>query len=106
MTGPSGIAPTIEAPGVDQTALCRHCAEPIRYWPCPGQHHRAEPWPLTEDPQVAGLCRYCLAAPEQHHDRAACTGDRWRHVIARPRPEADYPLPMSESEARLLDGNR
>lgn len=33
VTGPSGVAPTIEAPGVDQTALCRHCCTLIRYWP-------------------------------------------------------------------------
>lgn len=104
MTEPSGLAPVVDPEPLAETALCRHCAELIRYWPCAGQHHAAEPWPLTADPEVAGLCRYCLAAPEHHHEQRACTADRWRHVVARPHDHE--PLPMTESEARAMWGDR
>lgn len=65
MTEPSGLAPVVDPEPLAETALCRHCAELIRYWPA----------------QFV-----------------------WRHVVARAHDHE--PLPMTESEARAMWGDR
>lgn len=89
----SGIAPTTALPEDARTTLCRHCATLIRYWPARelGELDR------EVDPEL---------------DRRGDPGGTWRHVIVgfdhAPEPMTDRAgVPeLTESEKRLMDGNR